>query len=99
GHIQIQDAGLRLDFPAGAVRVPTRISVTALGGRNVAYAFEPHGIVFNSPVTLRQSLRNTSAWKDAALAAQLQGSYFERLLVDPTEVFARSQERRPAKLK
>src|SRR5436190_740679 len=30
---------------------------------------------------------------------QLQGSYFDRLLVDPTEVYSRSLERRPGKLK
>jgi hypothetical protein len=99
GRIQLQDAGLRIDFPRGAVEVPTRITVTALRGRNVAYHFEPHGLVFRTPVTLSQSLRNTSAWKDARFAAQLQGSYFDRLLVDPTEVYSRSLERREGKLK
>jgi hypothetical protein len=99
GRLQIADAGVVLDFPRGAVSVPTRITVTALRGRNVAYLFEPHGTVFNEPVTLRQSLRNTTAWKDASFAAQLQGSYFDRLLVDPTEVYARSLERREGKLK
>src|SRR3954468_1149168 len=41
GHILIEDAGLRLDFPRGAVSVATRITVTALRGRNVAYHFQP----------------------------------------------------------
>jgi hypothetical protein len=99
GRIQIHAAGLRIDFPRGAVRAPTRISVTALRGRNVAYHFEPHGLVFGEPVTVRQSLRHTSAWKNPALAAQLQGSYFDRLLVDPTEIYSRSLERRPGRLK
>jgi hypothetical protein len=99
GRIQIHAAGLRIDFPRNAVRAPTRITVTALRGRNVAYHFEPHGLVFRAPVTIRQSLRHTSAWKDPALAAQLQGSYFDRLLVDPTESYSRSLERREGRLK
>lgn len=99
GRIQIRKAGFQVDFSRGAVRTPTRITVTALRGRNVAYQFEPHGIVFAAPVTIRQSLRNTSAWRDRALAGDLQGSYFEALLVDPTEVYSRSLERREGKLK
>jgi hypothetical protein len=99
GHLDIGRAGFRMDFPAGAVSRPTRISVTAAGGRNVAYRFEPHGLVFNVPVVIRQTLKHTTAWKNPALAAELQGSYFERLLVDPSETYARSYERREAKLR
>jgi hypothetical protein len=99
GRLEIKRAGVMIDFARGAVSAPTRITVTALRGNNVAYTFEPHGIVFKAPVTVRQSLRHTAAWKNAELAADLQGSYFERLLVDPSEVFARSLERRPGKLK
>jgi hypothetical protein len=98
GQLFIPRAGLRLDFPSGAVTVPTRITVTALGGRNVAYRFEPHGLVFKLPVSLEQNLRNTEAWK-SPLADAVQGSYFERLLVDRTESFAKSLERRGGKLK
>jgi hypothetical protein len=99
GRIQIPGAGLRIDFPRGAVRHATRITVTAMRGGNVAYRFEPHGIEFEQPVAIRQSLHNTTAWGDAAFAAELQGSYFERLLVDETESFARSLERRPGRVK
>jgi hypothetical protein len=98
GRLEIKRAGVTIDFPRGALGAPTPITVTALRGRNVAYLFEPHGIVFAAPVTIRQSLMHTAAWSDPELAAGLQGSYFERLLVDPTEVFARSLERRPGKL-
>lgn len=98
GRLQIREAGLRVHFPSGALTAPTRITVTALRGSNVAYVFEPHGIEFSQPVTISQSLRNTVAWK-TALADGLQGSYFERLLVDPTESFAQSLENRSAKLK
>ena len=98
GRLQIRDAGVRVDFPRGAVSTPTRITVTALRGGNVAYLFEPHGITFNTPVTISQSLQGTAAWK-TSLADSLGGSYFERLLVDPTESYAHSLEKRPARLK
>ncbi len=98
GKIQIKGAGIRVDFPRGAVSAPTLIKVTALRGDNVAYMFEPHGLVFSAPVTISQSLHGTAAWK-TSLADELQGSYFERLLVDPSETFARSLEKRLGKLK
>jgi hypothetical protein len=98
GRLQIKQAGLRVDFPRGAVSAPTRITVTAMRGDNVAYHFEPHGTVFGVPVTVHQDLRRTAAWK-TPLADQLQGSYFDRLLVDSTETFARSKERRHGNLK
>jgi hypothetical protein len=98
GKLQIRGAGLRVNFPRGAVTAPTRITVTAIRGANVAYLFEPHGITFNAPVTISQSLQGTAAWK-TPLADSLGGSYFERLLVDPTESYARSLEKRPARLK
>jgi hypothetical protein len=99
GRIQLERAGFQIEFPRGAVPVPTRITVTALPGSNVAYEFQPHGIVFNRPATIRQALRHTLAWKNPVLAAQLQGSYFERLIVDPSETFARSLEPRQGRLK
>ena len=99
GYIQIKRAGIRIDFAPGAVSKRTLISVTAVRGRNVAYRFQPHGLSFNAPVTIQQNLRHTIAWKDPAAAAQLQGSYFERLLVDPTETYARNFEQRSARLR
>ena len=97
--MHLREAGLRIDFPRGAVTIPTRITVTALRGDNVAYRFEPHGIQFKRPVTLRQSLHRTAAWNDDDLADHLNGSYFERLIVDSTRTFARSLERRAGSLK
>lgn len=99
GHIQIGRAGVRVDFAPGAVTEPTAITVTAVAGRDVAYDFQPHGLQFHAPVLVRQSLRGTTAWKNALLAAQLQGSYFDRLFVDATRTYARSLERRPARLR
>ena len=99
GRIEIGQAGIQVEFPRGAVATPTLITVTAVGGANVAYRFEPHGLVFQAPVRVRQILHNTIAWKNQALAAELQGSYFERLLVDRSESYARSLERRRGNLK
>ena len=99
GHIKIESAGIRVDFPRGAVSTPTLITVTAIRGNTVAYSFEPHGITFEQPVMIRQSLKNTVAWKDPGFAAALQGAYFERMLVDPTETYARTLEHRGGKLK
>ena len=99
GRLQIGQAGLRVDFAPGAVPRRTRITVTAVGGRVVAYRFAPHGLVFSAPVTIRQSLRRTEAWNDPDLAAQLQGSYFDRLRVDASATFAGSIERRPGRLR
>jgi hypothetical protein len=96
GHLEIAGAGLRVRFARGAVLSPTPITVTAVGGRIVAYKFQPHGLVFRAPVTVRQSLRGTMAWKNPLLAARLEGSYFDKLIVDATAGYARSDERRPA---
>src|SRR5690349_10053798 len=98
GRIEIKKAGIRVDFPRGAVASATRITVTALRGENVAYMFEPHGLVFSAPVTISQRLQGTAAWK-TSLADQLRGDYFEQLLVDPSETFAKSLEKRPGRLK
>lgn len=98
GHLQIGRAGLQVEFAPGAVAERTHITVTAVAGDVIAYRFQPHGLVFRAPVTIRQSLRNTAAWQNPAVAAELQGSYFERLLVDRTRTWSRSDERRPARL-
>jgi hypothetical protein len=99
GHLRIDQAGIHVDFPRGAVKTPTLITITAVRGRTVAYTFEPHGITFHKPVSVRQSLRNTTAWKDASFAAELQGAYFERLLVDRTESYSRVLEHRGGTVK
>ena len=98
GKILLPQAGVRIDFARGAVMVPTRITITALKGDNVAYTFEPHGLVFAAPLPLTQSLKETPAWK-THLAEELRGSYFERLVVDSTGTYAQSRERRPTRLK
>lgn len=61
GAIELPGAGLELTIPAGAVAVPTEISVRAHAGSLVAYSFEPHGTRFSRVVSARQSLTGTEA--------------------------------------
>jgi len=66
--------GLTISVPSGAVSAPTTITVTALKGSAVAYAFAPHGLQFGRNVTLTQKLQGTSAGSE--LLPQLTGAYF-----------------------
>ena len=67
--------GLTIRIPAGAVSAPTTITVRALAGKPVAYAFEPHGLVFNKKAYLTQDLRGTSAGGVLSLPL-LSGAHF-----------------------
>ncbi len=51
--------GLTVSIPHGALASDVTITVTAIAGAPVAYAFEPHGLQFAKNVRLTQSLRNT----------------------------------------
>lgn len=57
GRIEIPAAGLEIDVPQGAVSSPVTITVSALPGNVVAYEFQPHGLVFQRPLHVRQDLR------------------------------------------
>lgn len=70
------DLGLTITFPKNAVRQNTRITVRARPGKLVAYEFEPHGIVFDAPVTLQQSLSGTAAFRNEAVMSELSGGYY-----------------------
>ncbi len=61
GKIKLDDAGLVLDIPKGALTGPTRITVTAPAGDAVAFTFEPHGLRFQKPATLSLSTKGTAA--------------------------------------
>jgi len=96
GTIRIPEAGFSITFPAGAVHEPVEIRATALAGRNVAYRFEPHGLVFDREPVITQDLRLTQA-VTRLLGLQLEGGYFtdESLLAGGTGVVL---ETRPAQL-
>ena len=56
GTIEVKATGIKVVFPTKALRLSTRITVTALAGKAVAYDFQPHGIRFAAPVRLEQDL-------------------------------------------
>jgi len=61
GKIVVPRTGLTIEIPYGALRSTTPITVTALAGDKVAYEFGPHGLTFQKPVRVTQSLNGTFA--------------------------------------
>jgi hypothetical protein len=96
GSIKINEAGGKIDIPAGALSAPTTITMTALAGANVAYEFQPHGITFAQPVKLQQDLRTTWASVYPQLLGLAHGAYYDNSLdsdyVDPGKLFVRVKE-------
>ena len=68
-------AGLRVEFPAGAVAEPVDVSVRVASSRRVAYEFEPHGLTFARPVLVEQALAGTAAATDPLLRRALVATY------------------------
>ena len=66
--------GLTISIPSGALSSNVTITVTALSGTAVAYAFAPHGLEFAKDVWLTQSLDGTEA--GAASMVLPQGGHF-----------------------
>lgn len=79
GVIRLPEAGLTVAFPVGALREPTRITVTAPAGNLVGYHFEPHGLEFHRGVTVMQDL----SLADLLDLGDLSAAYFEGEL-EPT---------------
>jgi hypothetical protein len=84
GEITLAGAGLTIRVPAGALLDRTTIAVTARAGRDVAYDFSPHGLVFRQPVVVTQELWMTSARTSRAVRESLEAAYYE----DPKTAFA-----------
>jgi hypothetical protein len=61
GELRIDAAGVRVVFPAGALRTSVTITMTAVAGSLVAYDFQPHGTQFYQPVMIQQDVATTSA--------------------------------------
>jgi hypothetical protein len=55
-------ADFTLTIPAGALKEPTAITVTAKAGPFVAYEMQPHGLRFMKPVLAVQGLRTTASY-------------------------------------
>jgi len=84
GRIDLPQTGLRVDFPSNALRGNTRITITAVPGSDVAYTFEPHGLVFSQPVSVRQKFKGTKVDGKKPDYSALLGVFFndEAALVD-----------------
>ena len=70
--------------------------MTAFKGFDVAYDIQPHGITFNAPVKIQQTIAGTWAQQYPQLLKGIHGSYFAGSLdsawVDPGHYFARIAE-------
>lgn len=76
GQIEIEEVGLKVDFPPGALQRRTWITVTAPAGDLVGYHFEPSGTEFDEPVVVKQILKYTNAHRSEyrdLIAAYFQG--------------------------
>jgi hypothetical protein len=61
GTLSIPGAGVLVVVPPLALSSTQTITVTAVAGSNVAYEFAPHGLKFNVPLVVTQSLAGTEA--------------------------------------
>lgn len=88
-------SGLTIVVPAGALASTQTITVTALAGPAIAYRFQPHGLRFDRPVDLHQSLDAL-----APTDAHLRGAYFpdDVPAVDPLSGLTIVSELEPTKL-
>lgn len=101
GTIRIAAAGVTVEFPPGAVRARTSVTMTAKAGWDVAYEFAPHGITFAAPVMVQQDLTRTQA-RSARDAAKVQAGYYPEnfggLFLDKGQSIARVSELRSVDL-
>lgn len=67
GTLAIPGAGIVVVVPPLALSSRQKITVTAVAGSNVAYEFAPHGLKFNVPLVVTQSLWGTQAAKGGSI--------------------------------
>ena len=79
GTLSLPGAGLSVVIPPFALVSPTKITVTAIAGNQVAYQFEPHGTQFLVPLVVTQSLVGTSAAGGGLLGQPLVAGYWNSL--------------------
>jgi hypothetical protein len=94
GTLRIPAAGFTLAVPAGALSAPVTLRATALAGGNVAYRFEPHGLVFLKDPLITQDLSLTAVTSGVP-GSSLAGGYFASD-ADLGNGYATISETRPA---
>jgi hypothetical protein len=100
GEIKVDAAGGKLTIPAGALSQTVHITMTAKAGWDVAYEFEPHGLVFAVPAKVQQDLRVTwSSRFPQFYENKLIGGYYEGPLsdafIDPWHFLIKVKETQP----
>lgn len=70
GYLSFPQVGLVLYFPPGAVSGTVVVTATAMKGNRVVYDFQPHGIVFDTPIYVAQSLALTELSTPRAVRKQ-----------------------------
>lgn len=99
GRLEIAEAGIAFVVPEGALSASVAITVKALAGREMAFDFQPHGLLFLKPATIKLDLRQTTSAErlPADGPAAIPGASLDRFLgvyftgdpergVDPVEV-------------
>lgn len=75
GVIDLPAAGLRITVPKGALLSTVEIRVKTTDDEDIAYEFEPHGLVFLKPLVFSQDLKNTPL-DGIKNIGSLRGAYF-----------------------
>jgi hypothetical protein len=87
GHINMPSVGLKVVVPPLSLTRSTKITVTAVAGKQLAYEFEPHGTRFLVPLIVTQDLRNTSASGSGGLLnSLLSGGIFAGYFASTTDL-------------
>jgi hypothetical protein len=84
GYLWIEQAGLLLYFPKGAVVEDLVVTATAYAGNRVVYDFQPHGTMFNTPIYVVQGMRYTelNTPRSAKNRPEVWGGYLPNGLSD-----------------
>ena len=77
GEIELDDAGLTIYFPRGALLSRTKITVVAPAGKLVGYDFYPHGLVFQKSVWVIQDLDDTNVSLGSSQGQSFVAAYHE----------------------
>ena len=81
GTLQIPGSDFSITFPRGALSQDTFIRIVSEDNGYVSYDMLPHGLHFNKPVLVTQSLRNTAVY-GTPLALNSYCAYFAKDLLD-----------------